>query len=198
MREKRRPALSEEQEFALFLDNLKDVERRNPLARNPRRERVAEHSWHVAISVMVLAQACPVELDVPRAVQMALVHDLAELYVGDTFAYGPDVDTKHSREQAAMDLLDRRSRSKAVRSLVELWREYERQESPTARFVKAIDSYLPIALNHANLPASSWAKYGVSAGQVEKRLDHVRDLLGDLAKSCDAWIADAKTLDALS
>lgn len=184
--------LAEERRFLLLLDGLKQVERQNPLASTDRQERVAEHSWHVALGVMVLHQASPDEIDVCHAMKLALVHDLAELYVGDTFAFGDEVETQAGREQQAMDTLRAKVGASTVKELVDLWYEYEAQETPEARFVKAIDVYLPIALNHANVEASSWRRHSVTAGQVTQRVDTARRAMGPLADACDEWIADAR------
>lgn len=184
--------LADEQAFALLLDGLKDVERQNPLRKGVRRERVAEHSWHVALSVLLLHEASPEEIDVCRAVQIALVHDLAELYVGDSFAFGDDTTKHNTDEHRAMDELRASTTSAATKALIALWDEYEAQDTPEARFVKAMDVYLPIALNHANIDQSSWKNHEVAAHKVERRVDAIRGALGVLAKQCDACIGDAK------
>lgn len=184
--------LAEEQAFALLLDKLKDVGRQNPLSSGERREMVAEHSWHVALGILLLHDAAPHEIDVSRAVKMALIHDLAELYVGDSFAFGDDVAWHSSEEHRAMDLLRAKTNSTATKALIALWDEYESQETAEARFVKAMDVYLPIALNHSNLEQSSWKRHEVEACRVRARVDGIRSALGVLADSCDDWIDDAK------
>jgi putative hydrolase of HD superfamily len=127
--------LPEEAALLLVLERLKDEVRNNPLAHNPRKERVAEHSWFVALSVPLLAEFSSEPIDIPKAVLLATVHDLAEAYVGDTFAFGPEVVGQHARERAAMDRLRESSASPAVKRIVALWYEYEDQATPEARFV---------------------------------------------------------------
>jgi putative hydrolases of HD superfamily len=190
MRRTRPKALDEEQCFSLSLDGLKEIERQNPVL-SGRRERVAEHSWHVALCVMLLHEASPGELDIGHAVQLALVHDLAELYVGDTFAFGNDIADQHDRERRAIDKLRSETSSPAVQRIISLWEEYEDQASPEARFVKAMDAYLPIALNHSNITLSSWRRHDVAASQVRDRVAKVRDSMGVLADQCEHWIDEA-------
>jgi len=190
--ERAESSLPEEAQLLLTFDTLKDVERQNPLAGNSRRERVGEHSWHLALSVPILAEFATEPIDIARATLIAIVHDLAECFVGDTFAFGPDVASQHDREHAAMRHLLASSHSPAVKRIAELWNEYEDQKSPEARFVKGMDAFLPILLNHTNIENSSWAEHGVQAAQVQKRLDRVRASIGDLAEVCDRMIDDAK------
>ena len=72
-----------------------------------RRETDAEHSWHFALMAMTLLEyAGNKDLDTYKVLRMALVHDLIEIYAGDTFAYDPKGHSdKYERETAAADKL---------------------------------------------------------------------------------------------
>jgi putative hydrolase of HD superfamily len=174
----------EELKLLLDLEALKDLERRNPLSTGKRRECVGEHSWYLALAVLLLRPLADEEIDVCRAVTLAVIHDVVENFAGDTFAFG-DTTGQHEREHAAMAALHERSRSDAVAELVELWHEYERQDTPEARFVKGLDAFLPIMQNFRNPNHSSWRMYGVAAEQVRERLRTHGDpgkLLRDIAE----------------
>jgi 5'-deoxynucleotidase len=100
-------------------------------------ESVTEHSWHVLFLIWTLAPAIP-EVEAGRAMEMALVHDLAELRIGDlprTAARYFPAGAKNAAEAAAMGEmlapLPERSR--------ELFAEYQAGASPEARLVKACD-----------------------------------------------------------
>lgn len=192
IREKILERLPEEARLVFDLDSLKDVVRQNPNARGIRKERVAEHSWYVAISVVLLAEFAPQPIDISRAVTLAVVHDTVEVFVGDTFAYGSEVEGKQSRERGAMERLRNSSVSPAIHRLVELWDEYEAQETPEARFVKGMDRFLPIMLNFSNIENSSWGEHGVQADQVRERLGRVRETIGVLADINELMINEAQ------
>src|SRR5688500_600384 len=81
----------EELRFVMDLDALKEVERKNPLSVGERRERVAEHSWHLATAAILLHDFADENVDIAHASMLAVVHDIVELFVGDTFAFGEDV-----------------------------------------------------------------------------------------------------------
>lgn len=123
---------------------------------------------------------------------MAIVHDTVEAFVGDTFAFGPDVSGQWSREHQAMKGLKESFDSKAIHRLVDLWQEYEDQETPEARFVKGMDAFLPIVLNYMNVEHSSWSQHGVHSDQVRKRLGCVRDAIEPLAIINDQMIDQAR------
>jgi putative hydrolase of HD superfamily len=185
--------LPAEAALLLALGNLMDTERRNPLATGTRRERVAEHSWYTALGVILLAAHSPEKLDIGRAALFAIVHDICESFVGDTFAFGPEVQGQHARERAAMrNLRASHTDSEAIQLLADLWDEYEEQRTPEARFVKGMDAFLPILLNFSNIRQSSWVQHSVKAEQVQSRLDRTRRFLGELAALNDRMIQQAK------
>jgi putative hydrolase of HD superfamily len=186
--------LPEDLAVLLLFERLKEVERQNPLRDGERRERVAEHSWQLALGTLLLAEHSPEPIDVAKAALLAVLHDAAEAFVGDTFAFDPVARIgKHEREHAAMRRLhEAHPSSAAVRRLIELWEEYEAQETPEARFVKAMDTLCPIVLNYTNVKQSSWVEHGVRADDVRARLAGVRDVLNGLASVCDQMIDQAQ------
>lgn len=95
-------------------------------------ESVAAHSWGVSFLAVLL---CPPGLDREKLLVMAVLHDLAEVRVGDlTPADGVDRVEKHRREAEAMRaLLGGRP------ELLALWEEAEAQLSPEAQFLKRLD-----------------------------------------------------------
>jgi putative hydrolases of HD superfamily len=156
--------------FFMEADLLKGVERRNRLADGSRRENTAEHSWHLGIAALVLAPFASEPVDVATAVAMALVHDIVEIDAGDTFAYD-DADgaaTKETREQEAADRLFGLLPAVTGQRFRELWDEYERGDTPEARFVMAVDRLAPMMLNLAE-GASTWREHGISRSRVIAR-----------------------------
>ena len=156
--------------FALEADRLKGVLRRTRLVDGSRHENSAEHSWHLALLAMLLADTAAPEVDAARVVRMLLVHDLIEVDAGDTFAF----DTagyldKSDRERAAADRLfgllpgDQRDELRA------LWEEFEAEETPDARFAVALDRFQPLLLNFYG-GGGSWAEHGITRAQVLRRM----------------------------
>ena len=182
------PALA----FFLEADQLKNVERRNRLADGSRRENTAEHSWRLGIAALVLAPFASEPVDVGTAVAMALVHDIVEIDAGDTFAYdeAEGAATKQAREEAAADRLFGLLPAATGRRFREMWDEYERGDTPEARFVMAVDRLAPMMLNLAE-GASTWREYGITRSRVIARNGHYieQSLPG-------AWSAVLAQLDA--
>jgi len=100
-------------------------------------ESVTEHSWHVLFLVWALGPRVP-GVDLGRAVEIALVHDLAELRIGDlprTAARYFPAGAKREAEAAAMaDVL-----APLPERARELYADYQEGTSAEARLVKACD-----------------------------------------------------------
>lgn len=156
--------------FFLEVDRLKEVERRNYLATGSRRENTAEHSWHLGIATMIMAPFASEPVDLAHAMCMALVHDIVEIDAGDTFAYdqGAANDTKEAREQAAADRLFGLLPAAMGQHFRALWDEYERGDTPEARYVMAVDRMAPMLLNLAE-GGSTWREYGITRDRVIAR-----------------------------
>jgi putative hydrolases of HD superfamily len=178
-------------DFVLLIDALKQVVRQNPIATGERRERTAEHSWHVGMAVICFHELAAEQIDLDKAVRLAVIHDLPEVVVGDTFVYSARVNTRRAREQRAIDELVEHLPGPAGRLVRESWEEYEFESTPEGRYVMALDVLLPVFLNHAAGQNSSWFKHNVAAADVRKRVAHVRAALPQLADLAVQVIDDA-------
>ena len=157
--------------FFLEIDKLKEVDRRNFLASSSRRENTAEHSWHLGIAAMIMAPFATEPVDLATAVCMALVHDIVEIDAGDTFAYSQSADelaSKEAREQAAADRLFGLLPPAMGQRFRDLWDEYERGETPEARYVMAVDRMAPMLLNTVE-GGTTWREHGITRDRVIAR-----------------------------
>lgn len=146
-------------EFICEADKLKRVRRRSYLFEEDRRENSAEHSWHVALMAMVLAEHADETVDRERVLRMMLVHDIVEIDAGDVPVYDVAARaTKVTEEVRAADRLFGLLPDDIGAEMRALWDEYEAQESPEARFARAMDRLMPLLHNAwaAAGPGSSW------------------------------------------
>lgn len=153
--------------FLKFLkeaDHLKRVERQTLLHNGGRRENSAEHSWHLALAVLVFEKLAPQQLDIGKALKIALLHDIAEIYVGDTIVY-EDHTSKKEDEAAALKRLTNLLPEELKNEFILLWIEFEERISPEAKFVSAIDRFLPIFSNYLNM-GFSWRNYRISSHKI--------------------------------
>ena len=161
--------LQQQLEFIVEIDKLKHVIRRNYLVDSSRRENDGEHSWHIAIAAMILAEYSDEPVNLSRVIKMLLVHDIVEIDAGDTFAYDTDGHAdKDVREQRAADRLFGLLPDDQAEELRELWDEFEALATAEARFARAVDMLMPMLHNyHSN--GKGWRENGVVSDQVLNR-----------------------------
>ena len=79
--------LQQQMAFLREIDREKSVLRQTYLHDGSRKENDAEHAWHLALFVLILSEYANEDIDVSHTVAMVLIHDLIEIYAGDTYAY---------------------------------------------------------------------------------------------------------------
>ncbi len=177
--------------FLIEVDRLKTVLRRTLLADGSRRENDAEHSWHLALAAMLLQEHAEQPVDLSRVLQMAVVHDLIEIYAGDTFAYDVAGNRdKEARERAAADRLFALLPPDQGGWIRALWEEFDAMETPDARYAAALDRLMPF-LNNYLTEGHTWREGHVSRSQVLARMDMVRQALPALWDDMLAMIEEA-------
>ena len=162
-----------------FDDNFKE---KKPL---PRRENDAEHSFSLAIAAAVLAEYSNEPVEVAKVMKMVLVHDAVEIYAGDTYCYDDEgAKTKEAREKAAAEKVFGTLPEEQAAEYRALWDEFERNDTPEARFSNAMDRIQPLLLNYSR-EGYSWKEHGVNSSQGRKRFDIVKDGSAELGKMVD-------------
>ncbi|MFI1200253.1 HD family hydrolase [Streptomyces sp. NPDC020883] len=167
-------------EFIIEVDRLKDVFRRSPLLAADRRENDAEHSWHLALMTLVLAEYADEPIDTGKVLALVVLHDLVEIYAGDTFLYDTAAAAdQREREQAAADRLFALLPTDQQDHFRSLWDEFEERRTPEARFAKAMDRLQPLLLNYGNR-GGTWRTPGVTEQDVLTRKSVIKDASADL------------------
>lgn len=140
-------------EFFFISDNLKSVTRQNRLHDGSRDENVAEHSWHLSLMLLLFAEHAPEGTDLAHITELLIVHDLVEIYAGDTMIFTAEEAASIAlRESAAAERLFSLLPDDQRLDFMALWREFEARETDEARFARAIDALHP--------PLLTWGKGG--------------------------------------
>ncbi|MBB5172501.1 HD domain-containing protein [Texcoconibacillus texcoconensis] len=123
---------------------IKDIEKMKEQTRTAwtssgTQETVAEHSWRLAMFLLALEEDIA-DFDMNKTIKMALVHDLGEVYEGDTSAkFEIDHEDKFAREEKAMLHLTEQLPKETKQRFLSLWYEYQEGETNEAKLVKALD-----------------------------------------------------------
>lgn len=155
-------------------DRLKSVLRATSLVDGSRRENSGEHSWHLTLYAMVLADQAAPGVDLTRVIKMLILHDIVEIDVGDVpihssggLAHG-SLDTQAAEQAAATRIFgllppDLRHQFRA------LWDEFEAAQTPDAVFAKSLDRVQPVMANLMS-GGGTWTEYNVTSDQLDQRV----------------------------
>lgn len=177
--------------FLVEIDKLKAVLRASPLAGADRWENSAEHSWHLAVAVLVLAEHAVEPVDLARTVELVVLHDLVEVYAGDTVLGDVAAERDQAeRERAAADALFPLLPADLAGRFRARWDEFEARSSPEARFAKALDRFVPL-LHSWVAAGGTWRRHGATADGLRARTAAIDDAAPTLAGARDALLAEA-------
>lgn len=167
---------NKQMDFLIEINKLKSVFRQSLLPEDGRNENDAEHSWHMCMYAIVLGEYAPEGTDMLKCIKMLLIHDLVEIYAGDTYLYDDKAnEDKLQREMAAADKLYSMIGDQG-NELKKLWYEFDECQTKEAVFANAIDRLQPILLNYLT-EGKLWRKNNVNIDQViEKGKWKTRDV----------------------
>lgn len=162
-------------EFIVELDKMKNIFRETSLIDKSRRENDAEHSWHISVMAILLSKYADEEIDECKVIKMLLVHDLIEIYAGDTFCYDEEANSdKEEREQEAADKLFSMLPEKEGKEIRELWEEFEEMKTKEALFAASMDRLQPMLQNYYS-DGGTWKKYNITKEQVYERIAPIKE-----------------------
>ncbi|MER6937674.1 HD domain-containing protein [Nocardioides sp. NPDC127514] len=175
-------------EFIAEADKLKTILRASPLAAADRRENDAEHSWHLALMVLLLAEYADEPIDVGHAIKLVIIHDMVEIYAGDSPVFdAAAVVDQVEREIAAAERLFTMLPPDQAGEIRALWDEFEAAQTPEARFCKAMDRLEPMLLNWLNR-GGTWSMPGATESRVRAREAGVVAASTTLGEATDAIV----------
>ena len=168
--------------FTAEIDKMTSVYRRTMLISGERHENDAEHSWHIAVMALLFKEYCVEEPSVERAIKMCVVHDLIEIYAGDTFAYDTVGNaSKADREAAAADKLFSQLPSEQGSEIRSLWEEFDAMETPDAKYAACLDRLQPL-LHNTLTEGHTWQHGSTVRSQVESRAAVIKEFMPEVYK----------------
>lgn len=184
--------LAQQIEFIVEVDKMKDIFRQTITTQSKRAENDAEHSWHLCLCAIVLAEhARDRNIDILRVLKMVIIHDLVEIDAGDTFAYDTArMADQHEREAKAAERIFSmlpKDQSKEFRAL---WDEFEEKATSEAKFATALDRFQPMLLN-VRTQGHAWRKHGVTQDRVIARNKHIAEGAPDIWEYAEAMVEAA-------
>lgn len=167
--------LNKQIEFCREIDKEKFIGRQTYLSDGTRKENDAEHAWHMAIMTVILSEYANEKIDVLKTVTMLLIHDIVEIDAGDTYAYDDEAKkTQQQREEKAAERIFGILPQDQAEKFKGLWEEFEKGETPEARFAHTMDNFQPTMLNAAT-DGKAWEEHKVLLSQILGRNKNTAD-----------------------
>lgn len=161
--------------FIKEIDKVKYIQRKTKLFNSDRCENDAEHSWHLALMAIVLAEHSNEPIDVLKVVKMVLIHDIVEIDAGDVFIY--DTAKNHcntDEERIAANRIFGLLPKKQAEEMISIWEEFEAGETSEAKFAKSMDRLEPLLQNTSN-SGGTWKEFGVKYDKVYEKKSVIKE-----------------------
>ncbi len=164
--------------FTAEIDKMTSILRRTMLIDKSRRENDAEHSWHIAVMALLFEEYVSEPVDIGHVVKMCVVHDLIEIYAGDTFAYDVKGNLdKAEREEKAADKLFAILPEEQGAYIRALWEEFDGMETADSKYAACLDRIQPFFHNTLT-EGHTWVESGTTdRAAVEKRMSIVKKFM---------------------
>jgi len=161
--------------FIKEIDKLKYIQRKTRLFNSDRHENDAEHSWHLAMMTIVLAEHSDQKIDILKVLKMVLIHDIVEIDAGDTFIYDSTKNHTNTEEEfiAAKRIFGLLPPAQAE-EFIAIWQEFEDGLTNEAKFAKAMDRFEPLLQNTSN-SGGTWAEFKVPYQQVYNKKKAIKE-----------------------
>lgn len=161
--------------FIKEIDKLKYIQRKTKLFNSDRHENDAEHSWHLAMMTIVLAEHSDKPIDVLKVVKMVLIHDIVEIDAGDVFIYDTlknhtNTDEELLAAQRIFGLLP----EEQAKEFIAIWQEFEDGKTDEAKFAKTMDRFEPLLQNTSN-NGGTWKEFNVPYQKVYDKKVAIKD-----------------------
>lgn len=173
--------LNDTVDFIKEIEKLKSVTRFNRTL-DGRFENSAEHSWQGAIAAMVLQDYYPEKLNMEKVMSMLLIHDLGEIYAGDTWVFDDQKKLhSHDRELESIEKTMSILPEEKYLNMKNSWLEFEKGQSTEARYARVIDALVPL-INHLEVSEVNYNPDQISSDMVLEKKKFIKSESEELWK----------------
>ena len=177
-------------DFIKEIEKLKSVTRFNRTL-DGRFENSAEHSWQGAIAAIVLQDYYPEKLKMEKVISMLLIHDLGEIYAGDTWVFDDEKKIhSHDRELESIEKTMSLLPEDKYLNMKNLWLEFEKGQSAESRYARVIDALVPL-INHIEVSELNYNPDNISADMVLDKKKFIKSESEELWKLTEDLIQES-------
>jgi len=177
-------------DFIKEIEKLKSVTRFNRTL-DGRFENSAEHSWQSAMASIVLQDYYPEKLNMEKTMSLLLIHDLGEIYAGDTWVFDDEKKRhSHDRELASIEKTMRILPEEKYLNMKNSWLEFEKGQSAEARYARVIDALVPL-INHLEVSELNYNPDNISSDMVLEKKKFINGESKELWKLTEELVKES-------
>ena len=183
-------------ELSNIVDFIKEIEKLKSVTRfnrtlDGRFENSAEHSWQSAMASIVLQDYYPEKLNMEKVISMLLIHDLGEIYAGDTWVFNDEKKVhSHDRELESIEKTMRILPEEKYLNMKNLWLEFEKGQSAEARYARVIDALVPL-INHLEVSELNYNPDNISSDMVLEKKKFIKGESKELWKLTEELVKES-------
>ena len=162
--------------FIKFTHSFQQTKRSIYATGEDRMENDAEHSFQLALVAWYIVSSKKLNFNIDLVIKYALVHDLVEVYAGDTPNFGEGVEMKKDKAVREAQALERlHSEFPECKEILDLIELYEERNDNESKFIYALDKLIS-PLNIYLDQGASWFKNNVT---IEEMIDNKRPRISE-------------------
>ena len=183
-------------ELSNIVDFIKEIEKLKSVTRfnrtlDGRFENSAEHSWQSAMASIVLQDYYPEKLNMEKVISMLLIHDLGEIYAGDTWGFNDEKKVhSHDRELESIEKTMRILPEEKYLNMKNSWLEFEKGQSAEARYARVIDALVPL-INHLEVSELNYNPDNISSDMVLEKKKFIKGESKELWKLTEELVKES-------
>ena len=155
--------------FMRLIGDFQKIERKVLVNGSHRDENDLEHSYSLAMLAWYFVSINNIEVDIDKVIKYALIHDLVEVYAGDTYFYTTDnsvVDSKKEREKNALERI--KSEFPDLKDITDMISVYECKGDKESKLVYELDKIEPVMKIYMD-KGRSWKRDNISLEMLSSR-----------------------------
>ncbi|ADK83292.1 HD domain-containing protein [Sediminispirochaeta smaragdinae] len=161
-------------DFIIEIDKLKNIARKSMVFDGSHFENDAEHSWTISVLAILLREYANFNVNIEKVIIMLLIHDIVEVYAGDTFLYSAKRSAAHIEEEKSAEKIFGFLEEDQKEYFLSLWKEFEERKTNEAKFATVFDRLEPLVQNYMT-QGGTWKKYNVTYQMVIDKTSHIQE-----------------------
>jgi putative hydrolases of HD superfamily len=161
-------------EFIYEIDKVKSIFRKSKLFDSTRFENDAEHSWTICVMAVLFKEYSNFDINIEKVLKMLLIHDVVEIYAGDTFLYSNERATAHINEDVSAKKIFGMLEADQAEEFYLLWKEFEERKTNEAKYAAVFDRLEPVLQNYKT-KGFTWKTNSVKKEMVLDKCKHIEE-----------------------